>query len=162
MLNRLSRLANSGEAANTPQPETQPAPTAPAPTTTALPAPAAMYIPEGFKSFNQTQAGQDRQLPRFKLGDLEGETIIIHGVEPFSGKFGSGLRVVITLEGTGERGVLLGHWTVLGKYLEAMQAANDLPVYCKVVKAQGKRYFDFADPLQPQVSLDDPAAEIPF
>jgi len=109
----------------------------------------------GVKSFGQTAAGAEKLLPRFKLGDLEGESITIMSVEDFAGRFGPGFRVVVMRESTGEMGVLLGHWAVIGKYLARLQADGDLPVSCLVVKAQGKRYFDFADPLQPATSLED-------
>ena len=144
-----SRMMVSGEvaglatAAHTPS--TSPAQAAAANTPPAT----AQALPAGVKSFGQTQAGAERLLPRFKLSDLDGETITVQKVEDFNGKFGPGYRVVVIRESTGEKGVLLGHWTVIGKYLEAMQADGDLPVSCKVFKASGKRYFDFADPLQP-------------
>jgi hypothetical protein len=107
------------------------------------------------KPFGQTQTGSERMLPRFKLSDLEGKTLIITGVEDFDGKFGPGFRVVCNVQETGERGVLLGHWTVIGKYLVRLKEDGDLPVSVKLVKAAGKRYFDFDDPLQPATSLED-------
>jgi hypothetical protein len=115
------------------------------------------------KPFGQTQAAADHQLPRFRLSELEGNTIVIHSVEDFAGKFGPGFRVVITVGDSGERGVLLGHWTVIGKYLTRLQEDGDLPVSARVIKAQGKRYFDFEDPFQPQTSIEDAEkAETPF
>jgi hypothetical protein len=97
------------------------------------------------RKFGQTKAAADRNLPRFVLSDLEGEAVVIHSCEPFDGKFGLGYRVVITRTVTGERGVLLGHWSVLSKLLESMVENDELPVEAVIVKAEGKRYFDLAD-----------------
>jgi len=144
-----SRMMVSGEVAGlataAPTPSTPPAQAAAANTPPAT----AQASSAGVKTFGQTAAGAEKLLPRFKLSDLDGESITVLKVEDFAGRFGPGYRVVIIRESTGEKGVLLGHWTVIGKYLESMQADGDFPVSCQVVKAQGKRYFDFADPLQP-------------
>lgn len=125
--------------------------------------PPADALPAGVKGFGQTQAGAERLLPRFKLSDLEGEAITIFSVEDFIGKFGPGYRVVVARAHTGEKGVLLGHWTVIGKYLQRLQSDGDLPVVARVVRAAGKRYFDFEDPFQPQTSIEDAEkSNIPF
>ena len=107
------------------------------------------------KPFGATAAGSERQLPRLKLSELEGKTLIITGVESFEGRFGPGFRVVCNVQDTGDRGVLLGHWTVIGKYLTRLLEDGDLPVSVRLVRAAGKRYFDFADPFAPQASLED-------
>lgn len=113
--------------------------------------------------WSETQASADDRLPRFRLSDIEDNEIVITAVEPFTGKYGAGSRVIFTHVATGERGVLLGNWTVIGKYLARLQANGELPVKVKIVKAQGKRYFDFADPLQPDEAADDaPQNDIPF
>ena len=120
-------------------------------------------IPSGVRTFAQTQAAQERTLPMFTLSSLEGQVITILRVEPFSGKFGAGLRVVVVRKDTGEKGVLLGHWQVIGKYLEAFRHDDELPVSVRVVKREGTRYFDFEDPMDDEEGR--PSAEsmgIPF
>jgi hypothetical protein len=103
------------------------------------------------RKFGQTVAAADRNLPRFVLGEMVGETVIVHSVESFDGKFGPGYRVVITRTATGERGVLLGHWSVISKYLKSMLQNDELPVEAQIIRVEGKRYFDLADTGEPEV-----------
>jgi hypothetical protein len=77
-----------------------------------------------------------------KLRDIAGQTIVIHSVRPFDGRFGKAAYVIFTDEGGAIYNTIINQKIVLGKLLAVV---DQLPLEATIVQKEGGKFDHYYD-----------------